>query len=323
MNSQNSSSNQRRKLGRKRKNHFNPQLILSSFTTPDGLLYRLDKKSGTILKGKPKSFGWERDFYNYTQDDQERASIEDDLTALEGKVDPIIKSICKTHMTVSLSADAWATVDQFVVAQMLRTPRAKDNLANVAAKIRNSPKPPPRGSPAWLLSQTTKSESASAVFQIIKEKLAIVAGGLRDKSRFLLLAQAEGATFYTSDRPVALRNQHGGGTALVCLGVEIYLPLSQHIVLAYCCPTLCRLAVEHSPDFGAFVAKGAAIPVTLSDIVSLNELQVRNCTRYVFSSSNSFDIALNLLRADPSASDPPPLREVRSGDITGIEDACP
>jgi len=151
--------------------------------------------------------------------------------------------------------------------------------------------------------QTTPEQSAYTTFEIIKKRHPLFANALANKKRLVIIPGAGAETFYTSDHPVVLRNLHCDVVGLHGRGIEIFLPLSPNLVLCFLCPQ--HVAFRSDSKFTEAVAKGDQVSISAKDVGLLNELQVRRCSRFVFSCSDSFDIARHLLDAEPSASDPP------------------
>jgi hypothetical protein len=279
--------------------HTVPQAaLLAPFATaPDGALYVFDKKTQKQWPSKPSAVA-----YIYVDDDGKSCSLEPALADLDGAAAQLLGRIRADENFTSLSLDNWKTIEWFVTVQVMRTQQRRNELTEIAIAIRNSGKQFPVGSDMWLLAQVTPQQSASTTFEIIEGRHPLFTAALAKMARMLIRAWTSERTFYTSDNPVVFRNTQGYGLGLNHLGIEVYLPISPRLVLLFVCPVLAA-----SVDYVAFrdAATGKVpLPVSPDDVVKLNELQARGASRFVYSCSDSFDVAKRLLDADPSAANP-------------------
>jgi hypothetical protein len=149
---------------------------------------------------------------------------------------------------------------------------------------------------------------------------------------WILLSNQTPRPFYTSDNPVAFQNHQVNGPGSIGLGVpgiEINLPLSKRLVLAMLCTSyeedirkaigrtdiLRRTGVlppEYEPgarrlkDFVERVERGDVIEQSPENVTNVNSLQVRYSDRYVYSSTDSFELVREMLRSDPRLRNPEP-----------------
>jgi hypothetical protein len=113
----------------------------------------------------------------------------------------------------------------------------------------------------------------------------IYAGHLLTKRWLLLKSERQ---FYLSDNPVALSNFANppglrGTLGINSDGIEIYLPLSSSVVLNLLCGR-----------FYADVAEGTH-EVEPMNIEYCNSLQIRYAERFIFSATNDFALASDML----------------------------
>jgi len=291
-----------------KKQHTVPQApLLAAFATaPKGKLFVFDKRTSRIWPSRARDAACQTGFYEYIDDDGRGRSLEPVLASLEGEVAPLFNRIRASNNLCSIAPQEWASIDWFVVVQILRTSQGKNELANIAAALRDARKKFPPGSDMWFLARTTGQQSASTTFEIIRDRHPLFTGALADKARLLLKTVASNEFFYLSDNPVVFRNQHGFALGSAQPGIEIYLPLSPELTLSYICPYLA--AVVHEPHFRNAMATGEPFPLSEKDVAKLNELQVRSASRFVYSCSDSLEVARRLLDAEPALANSPEIK---------------
>ena len=141
-----------------------------------------------------------------------------------------------------------------------------------------------------------------------------------------LLFESDAATpFYISDNPVALQNQieeRGplrGNLGLAVRGIEIYLPISSTLTLAFYCRShemsirdgvdRIRASLVKDPDFPMdfgpmldwmrALRKGTPLASTPDNVLNHNSLQVMRAERYVFCSVGDFALVQDMLKDEP------------------------
>jgi len=134
----------------------------------------------------------------------------------------------------------------------------------------------------------------------------------------VLLRPPRGGTFYISDNPIALQNSRPrhpfvGNLGLAVAGIEIYLPLTKTLTLAFLCPSIYSelktgleaVRAQRAPGIARARALLGSIeggtPDRLSDqeLQRLNGLQVGSAARFVYASSEGFDVAREMIRNNP------------------------
>ena len=157
--------------------------------------------------------------------------------------------------------------------------------------------------------------------------LRVIPGFLRDflphlLNKDLLLFKTDSRVpFCISDNPVALNNTVNDGDGiwgtlgLAAQGIEIYLPISKNLTLAYICPSVgMAYELEKSKLYrmGAFIDEdafyylqardtGRAIVLNPENVRFQNSLQIRNAERFVVASRDDFEDAIDMVARDPKA----------------------
>ena len=98
---------------------------------------------------------------------------------------------------------------------------------------------------------------------------------------------------WCSDNPVSFYNRfdYEGNLGILCKGVEIRFPLSSNSLL-----------FSYDPTTNS--AKNTKDKMTRSDIEHSNICQLKSATRFVYSSTNEFQLAKNFLANNPKFKDP-------------------
>jgi len=151
---------------------------------------------------------------------------------------------------------------------------------------------------------------------------------------WVLLKATKGNPFYMSDNPIALQNHKDfgfyGNIGLAVNGIEIYFPLSKILSLGMWCPSLEETARDayskykfiesNNPMLAAQVVNdpkyyenlmacfdtGISIPFKSENVINHNSLQVKYSSRFVFSSTDDFSLAKEMLAAHQDLKDPVP-----------------
>ena len=138
----------------------------------------------------------------------------------------------------------------------------------------------------------------------------------RNKEVILLEAVGD-RRFWISDNPIVMFNSLPyGNIGLSAPGIEIYFPLSPSRALAFFCPSIGKqiaesLDPEHPrrhvedpiyPEMLRAIRNRSMLAVPDSYVEFLNELQVRQSTRFLYSDRNEFDLARRVLELDPDLS---------------------
>jgi len=208
----------------------------------------------------------------------------------------------------------------FVVLQLLRTRGFLERFRHIGQTmvetIRERGLEPPSEWDEHLTAERTR-----------EAYLRVIPGSLRDflphllKKDLLLFKTDNSVPFCISDNPVALNNTVNDGDGirgtlgLAVQGIEIYLPISKNLTLAYICPSVgmaYELEKSNLRRMGGFFNEdafyylqardtGKAMALKPDNVRFQNSLQIRNAERFVVSSLNDFADAADMVARDPEA----------------------
>jgi hypothetical protein len=277
--------------------HYVPRAALLVAWATSNQVWFLDKTTDKVDRTNMKNLAQENHFYKYVDHAGELQNIEADLQVLDSDVTPLFNKIREVENIGWLTPADRIVIDSFVIIQWLRSPRGKTLSAQIADVLRPIAASFPVESDVWRLANTTPEESAAATFEMIKVRNRKYFGQIFNKQWLLLRAKVGGDDFYLSDHPVSIVNQNGGNAGLEAPFVEIYLPLSPRLTLAFICPNL----VKKNPQILELSQTGKPLEANIDNVISLNCGQVNGCKRWVYASSDHFAPAKSFLAANPAS----------------------
>ena len=299
------------------KQHYVAQMLLLGFETEPGSkqVHVFDKRDGRTFVTNVANIAAERGFYDlgdYTLDTR--------MTRADSAAAGIINTI-REHESLAATPPADRhTLAEFVVLQFLRTRGFQEGFRHIGESLvdaikRRGMDPPP-----------TWGEHLSPE-RVREQSLAVIPGFLRDflphlLDKDLLLYKTESSTpFCISDNPVALNNTVNDGDGirgtlgLAVRGIEIYLPISKTLALAYICPSIgmaFELLQSNLRGIGRLFSEdafyylqardtGKALTLSPDNVRFQNSLQIRNAERFVVSSRDDFADAADMVAENPNA----------------------
>lgn len=294
-----------------KKHHYVPQFLLRNFSL-DGAEKRIfvfDKRTDRSYPSSILDAGFENQF-NTLDIEGGRWNFEH----LFQEVDDLSASLVKRLVTErSLSgltpSDQHALVDLFVV-QLLRTKMWRTSLTTLAQSMLQIVEAMGYAiddDPYYAL-PTERDVRLFTVRSFLKRDTtwASLAG-----KHVVLFEPADDARFLISDHPVVMANAFPYGyVGLEAPGVQVHLPLSPTLSLAFLCPSyLRRLRFIDDPAFPIDdarrdrfrslrdgIVKGTVTVSPADDIRALNQLQVATSSRYLYAAANDFELARTMLR---------------------------
>lgn len=311
--------------------HYVPQFLLREFAFgKKHQLYAYDKRTDRILVTNVKNAAAEGGFYDL----EERGvaiSLEAGMGSIETKVAPLLKRIVRDASLGWMSNEDRAAVSYFVALQLTRTRRFRNRIGNGQQEFVNWLRRLGYD-PTLIPGFSEPGEDSSARVQTRIALTAHEIAPLIAEKTWVLLSNQTSRPFYTSDNPVAFQNHQAKGPGSIGLGVpgiEVNLPLSKRLVLAMLCTSYeenIRTAVsrtgllrragmlppEHEPgarqlqDFVERVERGDVVEQSPENVINVNSLQVGYSDRYVYSSTDSFELVKEMLCSDPRLRDPEP-----------------
>jgi len=299
------------------KQHYVAQMLTLGFETEPGSnqVYVFDKRDGRTFATNVANIAAERGFY-----DLGTSTLDTGMTRADSAAAAIIDTI-REHQSLAATPPADRhTLAEFVVLQFLRTrgfqERFKHTGQSLVEAVRRHGMEPPEEWEEHLKTERAREQSLRVIPEFLPEFLP----HLLDKD--LLLYKTESAVpFSISDNPVALYNTTNDGDGIrgtlgfAVRGIEIYLPISKTLTLAYFCPSLGmafeRLQSNLHGIGGLFSEEafyylqsrdtGKAMTLSPENVRFQNSLQIRNAERFVLSSRDDFADAANMVAENPNA----------------------
>lgn len=305
--------------------HYVPQFLLKHFTFgKKDHVWCFDKHTGRKFQSAVRNVAAERGFYNFEGDDVE-GSLEPYMGRIEDLAAPLIKRIVKDASIQGLSGEEKLSLSAFFAAQFLRTNAYRvmieDSLAQFERRLVSM------GISKEQLAQegmgahdeTAKHISLKSLLEIKK-----YIGYFYGRDWHLQRSQKSGS-IYIGDNPVVLHNSNPpkgiwGNLGLAVKGVEIYISLSDDLVLSMYCPSILeqfrveeKLNQEMPPVVKLILQEKLALKrkiledLTVSKLVQMsddnvmhhNYLQVVFAERYIYSSKDNFDLIEDILKDSP------------------------
>ena len=187
---------------------------------------------------------------------------------------PIIEKLISQKSIKILTDLEKEKISYFVAIQSVRTKwqlnRVREHTVDFVGKV----------SEAFGIQQEQINHRALwfSLFEATKEFSKLI------KNKVWFLGQSN-KMFYTSDNPVVLQNSSNqssirGTLGLDCFGIEIYMPLSDSLILCMLCEKL--MQNRHGIlDIEIFSYEG---------VVNVNALQYFQSERFIFSSTGKFEM---------------------------------
>lgn len=315
--------------------HYVPQFLLKNFTVgKKPQIWVFDKQSGKKFKTNIKNIASETKFYDFSFKDTD-LTIEPALAEVEAKAAKLIKSIVKKEGIAHLDDNDKIFLSQFLALQFTRTKehrlRFKDMTEKMAEEIRR------RG---WNI------EDIDGYKELTENDLKIHGvKSIMDSHEFaphffakswLLFQTSKRHPFYISDNPITMQNMNDygfyGNIGLAVKGIEIYFPFSKTLTLALFCPSIEESLRE---SYRKYQILQKLNPMSLSqqlkdphyleetmagflhkktvrfipdNVTNHNSLQVKYASRFVFSSTEDFSLAEEMISKHPNLKEGPKVK---------------
>ncbi len=294
--------------------HYVPQFLLRNFSiNQKKQIYCYDKTSGRIFPSNVRSQASEKAFYDLIPGNQ-RASLESHLSGLESACSYIINDkIIKRETIRGLTPEDCGWLSLFVAIQNLRTKNARCVLKqmdeDVSQRIRDM-----GGNPSTVKNYSElKGEEELKVSSMLNLSIAReLVPHILNKKWILFRSDRE---FWISDNPVVLQNTTNiselrGTLGFAVEGIEIYLPICPSLVLGFYCrktfEVLERYYIKNQEmldDCGRFQLRNYVVKIRRripldcisENVTNLNSLQVAFSERFVYSSTDNFKLASEMI----------------------------
>lgn len=313
-----------------KKQHTVPRFLLDNFGFEKGgkakKLYTFDKHSERSYIQSVYDASTRNTFYDL-ENHPDKHSLEPILGEIESEASSAIRKIIEEESLSSLTNDERIQIAVFVVIQKARTYHGLqsikalvtglgDRLVSMGAKPEDLPS---------LIGSQDHSDLKNFFLETVLEH-ADHAEHILNKS-WILYKTSEKDPYYISDNPVTLHNDvdmgFWGNLGLAVQGIQIHLPISSSLTLAFVCPSheqralqareQLQFIVDHdigqlvhvkSPkmivDYANAFKKGEAFITTSDNTKFLNSLQVRFAEQYIFCEEDKFGLVKQMIKADDS-----------------------
>ncbi|WP_045467059.1 DUF4238 domain-containing protein [Vibrio hyugaensis] len=311
-----------------KKQHTVPRFLLENFGFDGGSKYKrlhtFDKQSGRSYQQTVFDATTRNVFYNL-ENHPDKASLEPILGIYETDTAPILEKLIKTKNVTTLTDEERVKIATFVAVQRARSYgellRIYSMLDVVAEKLEAIGATPDQI--ANELGAPESSERKNSFLSLILNQQSAVEHIL--SKAWLLYETDENNPYYISDSPVTLHNsidtQGYGNLALAVKGIQIHLPISSTLTLAFTCPSIAEQAInardqvtelqKSAPhllkmfknpqgliDFGNAYVKGVPKMQHPENVKFLNSLQVKFGEQYVYCNKNDFSLVEQMLADD-------------------------
>ena len=300
--------------------HYVPQFLLKNFAggKKNNHIHVFDKHKGASFLANVRNVASETGFYELDGFKAEKLFKEIDKEA------PIVINKIKQKKSLSeITPEEIAWLYAFVAFQILRTKQFRESLIDLdkslEIKIREIGFDPKKVEDfACRDQESIKSSSVQFLFKYYPNVISALIS-----KRTFLMESPSGSEFYISDNPVTLHNENTepyGNLGLMVKGVEIYLPISPYLTLAFWCPSihkemlnvlegmkgikgekLARVdeAINLITNYIDATASGESLKIDPENALMLNSLQVAFSHRFVFSANSKFSFVEKLISDNP------------------------
>ena len=339
-----------KKLARKarspaRNQHYVPRVLLRNFATAgrgkSRQVHVFDKSDGRRFQTSIENVFAARDFNTLTLGD-DVVCLEDAMGQIEGAVAGVLKKVLDERSLAGLRPNEIEALDSFTALQKVRNVSVRADITHLGELMRElvrnegtDPKTVPQ------LGEQDGPELAKAVALQLTDNLDEFARSLAGKQRLLMESHGNDV-FVLGDSGSVWTNARDtgpyGNLGLEVLGIQIYLPLSPDLLLAYFCPSIIdNLRSEHdaqlkaakvaqilsvlgtgemgasayherdalvqaaqrSGDFLTRFDAGLPIACEAKDVDAHNMLQIQQSERFVVSNRSDFTLAERMITEDP------------------------
>ncbi|PYR30369.1 MAG: hypothetical protein DMF90_27830 [Acidobacteria bacterium] len=301
--------------------HYVPQFLLRNFCAgAKPKIWAFDKNTGKSFETNVRNIAGEREFYDLSVGDA-TLSLEEGLSKLETQAGTVIDRIIGARSLGVLSDDDRGLLAVFVSTQMQRSPNPRQSMLAMNQELRRVLKGR-FGIEDGDFPELTAEEAKAMTMKSLTEPQKF-AEHILNKA-WLMFETSSAHPFFIGDSPVTLQNNTQpkgplrGNLGLAVRGIEIYLPISSTLTLAFFCRSheeMIRDGVErmrttmvrdpgHPMGFGDLLnwrrvfRTGVAMPSSPDNVLNHNSLQVRHAERYVFSSQPDCELVESMIADD-------------------------
>jgi hypothetical protein len=313
-----------------KKQHTVPRFLLDHFgfgkKNKKRRLFTFDKQNGREFQQSVFDATTRNTFYNIS-DHPEKASLEPILGIYETKAAPIIKKIITANNISCLSEDEKIIIATFTAIQRARSfgelQRINHAISTLSGKLEDI-----GASPKQIESElgcVESSERKTLFLKMILDQNDVITH-IMNKS-WILYETDKANPFYISDNPITLHNDIDmgfyGNLGIALKGIQIHLPLSTTLTLAFTCPSIAERAIKSKSQleqisvinpqmlhlleksselvqYGEAYETGVPMRQTAENVRFLNSLQVTFSEQYVFSEKSNFTLVKEMIADNES-----------------------
>jgi hypothetical protein len=327
--------------------HYVPQMMLRRFANKGKgkvvQIHVFDKKDIRTFKTGTNNILAENNFYDIFE-----YSMEPALSKLETLIGPIFEKIITEKTLSCLSEEDKLWLSAFVMAQHLRTKNFRNRQQEMGQAILDKFQSVPGATEVIMEEFVHTDEDAKRIsLEFISEELVSMSEYIVNKD-WHLMETTEGNPFWIGDNPVTMHNNNDfrpyANIGFQVRGIQIYLPLSPTLTIAFWCPSI-RLEMEEflkrfepiKSKLSAMnvMAKPIKIDVNTKDleekaqrsqslleamrsgepqminednVLFHNSMQYRHAERYIISNSPDMSFAEQMSREKPEWQEGPRLQ---------------
>lgn len=311
-----------------KKQHTVPRFLLNNFGFDKGgkvkQLYTFDKQSERSYPQSVYDASTRNSFYNIEKH-PEKYSLEPILCEVEAEASSAIRKVVEEESLASLTEDEKIQIAVFVVIQKSRTYHGLQSIKGLINGFGDHLLK--RGAQPEDLTRLIGSQHDSDLKNFFLEmvlKHEQHADHILNKS-WILYKSCEEQPYYISDNPVTLHNDIDmgffGNLGLAVKGIQIHLPISSRLTIAFVCPSheqnaikareqlqfifdndISQMANIKNPqmivDYANAYKKGVPIETTTENTKFLNSLQVTFAEQYIYCEENNFDLVKEMINSN-------------------------
>jgi hypothetical protein len=294
-------------------------MLQRGFTTEPGgeQVWVFDKRTGKSFTSSIRAMAAERGYYDL----EGSAALDAVMNKADGLASSIINKIRDRRSIAGLNDEDRGMLAVFVTLQLLRTRGYQEGTRHIKQSLHAILAEKTDGAmlPGWE-KELTADQLRVEYLATIPKFTAEFACHIVTKN-LLLFRTNPNLPFCISDNPVALHNSMNPGDGirgtrgLAVKGIEIYLPISSELTMAFICPSVgqwyesCRdelwsrggFISQHIHEFLQARDTGRALTLKPEGVRFQNSLQARNAERFVISPVNNFSDAADMVANYPDA----------------------
>jgi hypothetical protein len=294
-----------------RKHHTVPESLLHQFVTPDNpeQVHVYDKQHRvTFPPVSISDAGAKRDFYALGSGEL-RVSWEPAFQRLDDRLAEVLRELTACENLAQVDAAIQADIPVLVATQLLRTRLQRTSVTDLAAQLNAI------GEGLGIERIEFSDTDARLVHLLRLLGIQELADELGTKDIVLLQSANADNVLWISDNPVVLHNTFPyGRVGVTAPGIEIYFPIGPKRCLALYCKSIGeqiresldpdhprpRLSNRLYEDLLRGIDQGCTVLISAEFVSFLNERQICQSSRFLYSSRPEFDLAERVLREQPS-----------------------